>query len=321
MTYKAPVRDLIFALNEAADFSRLEAAYPGADADTIAAVLDAAGSFSADVLAPLNRPGDIAGAKFENGQVRAAPGFADAYKQFAEGGWNSLAAEAEHGGQGLPKALEIAVFEMVQSANMAFGLCPMLTQGAIAALATHGTARLPSPAPVARRFHDLAESIAYQQLNGTAAATIWGRVRAATGEDVVTPGGILSRSVDELRACGLSGSKTRSMLDLAERVAAGEISLDRIGRFDDEQVVDALTPVWGIGRWTAQMFLMFTLGRLDVWPTGDYGVRAGYARAWGLDAHPTERELAELGAPFTGARSLVAWYCWRAADSNESGRS
>jgi alkylation response protein AidB-like acyl-CoA dehydrogenase len=141
MTYKAPVRDLIFALNEAADFSRLEAAYPGADADTVAAVLEAAGSFSADILAPLNRPGDIAGAKFENGQVRSAPGFADAYKQFAEGGWNSLAAEPEHGGQGLPKALEIAVFEMVQAANMAFGLCPMLTQGAIAALATHGTAR------------------------------------------------------------------------------------------------------------------------------------------------------------------------------------
>jgi len=141
MTYKAPVRDLIFALNEAADFSRLEAAYPSADADTVAAVLEAAGSFSADILAPLNRPGDIAGAKFENGQVRSAPGFADAYKQFAEGGWNSLAAEPEHGGQGLPKALEIAVFEMVQAANMAFGLCPMLTQGAIAALATHGTAR------------------------------------------------------------------------------------------------------------------------------------------------------------------------------------
>ena len=141
MTYKAPVRDLIFALNEAADFSRLEAAYPSADADTVAAVLEAAGSFSADILAPLNRPGDIAGAKFENGQVRSAPGFADAYKQFAEGGWNSLAAEPEHGGLGLPKALEIAVFEMVQAANMAFGLCPMLTQGAIAALATHGTAR------------------------------------------------------------------------------------------------------------------------------------------------------------------------------------
>ena len=84
-----------------------------------------------------------------------------------------------------------------------------------------GTAR---PAPAARRFHDLAESIAYQQLNGTAAATIWGRVRTATGEDVVTPAGLLSRSVEELRACGLSGSKTRSMLDLAQRVASGDLS-------------------------------------------------------------------------------------------------
>src|ERR1700712_520485 len=100
MTYKAPVRDLIFALNAAADFSRLETAFPGADADTVAAVLEAAGSFSAEVPAPLNAPGDRAGAKFENGQVRSAPGFAEAYKQFAAGGWNSLAAEVEHGGQG-----------------------------------------------------------------------------------------------------------------------------------------------------------------------------------------------------------------------------
>ena len=74
-------------------------------------------------------------------------------------------------------------------------------------------------------------------------------------------------------------------------------------------------PVWGIGRWTAQMFLMFTLGRLDVWPTGDFGVRAGFGRAWGLGASPDERQLAELGEPFVGARSLVAWYCWRAADT------
>ena len=141
MTYKAPVRDLIFALNEAADFSRLQHAFPGADADTVLAVLEAAGSFSGEVLAPLNAPGDRVGAKFENGQVVSAPGFADAYRQFAAGGWNSLAADPGHGGQGLPKALEIAVFEMIQAANMAFGLCPMLTQGAIEAIGTHGTAR------------------------------------------------------------------------------------------------------------------------------------------------------------------------------------
>ena len=139
MTYKAPVRDLLFALYEAAGFDRLSKAFPDADAETVNAVLEVAGVFTADVLAPINRQGDKDGARHENGQVFAAPGFVDAYRQFSEGGWNSLSADPEHGGQGLPKAVEVAVFEMVQSANMAFGLCPMLTQGAIEALAAHGT--------------------------------------------------------------------------------------------------------------------------------------------------------------------------------------
>ena len=139
MTYKAPVRDLLFALYEAAGFDRLSKAFPDADAETVNAVLEGAGVFTADVLAPINRQGDKDGARHENGQVFAAPGFVDAYRQFSEGGWNSLSADPEHGGQGLPKAVEVAVFEMVQSANMAFGLCPMLTQGAIEALAAHGT--------------------------------------------------------------------------------------------------------------------------------------------------------------------------------------
>jgi alkylation response protein AidB-like acyl-CoA dehydrogenase len=141
MSYKPPVRDLLFSLAEAADFSRLEPVFPAADADTVAAVLDAAGSFSAEVLAPLNRIGDTKGARLENGVVRAAPGFGDAYQAFARGGWNSLAADPEFGGQGLPKALEIAVFEMFQAANMAFGLCPMLTLGAIEAIAAAGSPR------------------------------------------------------------------------------------------------------------------------------------------------------------------------------------
>jgi alkylation response protein AidB-like acyl-CoA dehydrogenase len=123
MTYKAPVRDLLFALSEAADFGRLAPLFPQADEETVSAVLEAAGAFARDVLAPLNRPGDIAGATFENGRVRAAAGFADAYRRFSDGGWNSLAADPAHGGQGLPKALEIAVFEMIQAANMSFGLC------------------------------------------------------------------------------------------------------------------------------------------------------------------------------------------------------
>jgi 3-methyladenine DNA glycosylase/8-oxoguanine DNA glycosylase len=84
--------------------------------------------------------------------------------------------------------------------------------------------------------------------------------------------------------------------------------------------VAELTQVWGIGRWTAQMFLMFTLGRLDVWPTGDYGVRAGYGIAWGLTEMPTERQLEAHGERFGGGRSLVAWYCWRAADT-QGGRA
>ena len=140
MTYRAPVRDLAFSLRHAADFGRLADAFPEADADTVAAVLEAAGAFAADVLAPLNRQGDLVGTKLENGVVRCAPGFADAYKQFAQGGWASLAAPVEHGGQGLPKTLEVAVLEMVQAANMAFGLCPMLSLGAIEALEHHGSA-------------------------------------------------------------------------------------------------------------------------------------------------------------------------------------
>jgi len=139
MTYRAPVRDIAFSLRHAAGFDRLSDAFPDADADTVQAVLEGASALAGDILAPLNRKGDLVGAALENGKVRAAPGFGEAYRQFAQGGWNGLAADPEHGGQGLPKSLEIGVFEMFQAANMAFGLCPMLTLGAIEALAHHGS--------------------------------------------------------------------------------------------------------------------------------------------------------------------------------------
>jgi hypothetical protein len=143
MPYQAPVRDLLFALTEIVGVEQLAAteAFADLDRDTLGAVLEAAGVFSADVLAPLNRPGDQAGATYQNGKVTAAPGFAEAYRMFADGGWNGLAADPEYGGQGLPKALELAMFETVHAANMAFGLCPMLTQGAIEAIHAHGTDR------------------------------------------------------------------------------------------------------------------------------------------------------------------------------------
>jgi len=141
MTFRAPLRDLALALQTAGHPELIGKAFPDLDQDTVTAVLDAAGAFAADELAPLNRQGDKVGASYANGVVKAAPGFADAYKTFVEQGWNSLSADPEHGGQGLTKALELAVFEMIHSANMAFGLCPMLTQGAIEALALHGTER------------------------------------------------------------------------------------------------------------------------------------------------------------------------------------
>ena len=141
MTFRAPVRDLAFALKTVGHPELMRRAYPELDDETVQAVLEAAGAFADNELAPLNRKGDLEGARYENGAVTAAPGFADAYRHFVEQGWNSLSADPEHGGQGLSKAMELAVFEMVHAANMAFGLCPMLTQGAIEALALHGTER------------------------------------------------------------------------------------------------------------------------------------------------------------------------------------
>jgi hypothetical protein len=141
MTFRAPIRDIAFALETVGHPALLARAFPDLDADTVAAVLEAAGQFADAELAPLNRRGDLEGATFENGVVRAAPGFADAYRAFVAGGWNSLSADPAFGGQGLSKALELSVFEMVHAANMAFGLCPMLTQAAIEALALHGTER------------------------------------------------------------------------------------------------------------------------------------------------------------------------------------
>jgi alkylation response protein AidB-like acyl-CoA dehydrogenase len=141
MTYRAPLKSLALALKTAGHPALVGQGFPDLDEDTIAAVLESAGAFAENELAPLNRKGDQVGAKYENGKVTAAPGFADAYQAFVAQGWNSLSADPDHGGQGLTKAMELAVFEMVHAANMAFGLCPMLTQGAIEALALHGTER------------------------------------------------------------------------------------------------------------------------------------------------------------------------------------
>ena len=140
MTYAAPINDMRFALEACAGVWGVQAAgaFQDLEADLLAAILEGAGALAADTLAPLNAIGDREGVHLENGVVRAPPGFAQAYQAFVEGGWQGLAAEPEHGGQGLPRAVALAVHEMIHSANMAFGLCPMLTLGAIEALEAHG---------------------------------------------------------------------------------------------------------------------------------------------------------------------------------------
>jgi 3-methyladenine DNA glycosylase/8-oxoguanine DNA glycosylase len=178
-------------------------------------------------------------------------------------------------------------------------------------IAEHGLPDLGGRRVGRTRFEQLAEAICYQQLAGKAAEAIWLRVRTLV-EGSFTPEAVLAVGYDSLRGAGFSNAKALSLLDLATKVAAGEVRLDRIGRLSDEAVVAELTPVRGIGPWTAEMFLMFTLKRLDVWPVGDYGVRAGYAVAYDLAAMPSSQELVPLGDRFRPYRTMVAWYCWQA---------
>jgi DNA-3-methyladenine glycosylase II len=178
----------------------------------------------------------------------------------------------------------------------------------------HGPMHLPPPPKASQRFEQLARSIAFQQLAGRAASTIWGRVRALVPGEF-TPEAVLSVPEGDLAAAGLSRAKLASIRDLASHVADGRVALERIGRLGDDEVIAHLTEVRGIGPWTAQMFLLFSLHRLDVWPTGDLGVRIGFAKAWGLPDPPTASELEPLGDPYRPYRSVVAWYCWRAADT------
>jgi DNA-3-methyladenine glycosylase II len=164
-------------------------------------------------------------------------------------------------------------------------------------------------------FAELARAICYQQLAGRAAAAIHGRFEALFDGVAPTPEQVIAMSVDRLRGAGLSTSKAASIRDLAEKVVAGTVQLDRIARLPDDEIVRELTLVRGIGPWTAEMFLIFQLGRLDVWPVDDYGVRNGYARLYRLADLPAPRELAPLGDRFRPYRSVAAWYCWRAAET------
>jgi DNA-3-methyladenine glycosylase II len=169
--------------------------------------------------------------------------------------------------------------------------------------------------PRREHFAELARAILYQQLAGKAAAAIHGRFAALFDGEAPTPEAVLALPLDQLRGAGLSGSKAASIRDLAEKVLDGSVQLDLMSRLPDDEIVRELTLVRGIGPWTAEMFLIFQLGRLDVWPVGDYGVRKGYALLYGLDDAPTPRDLMPLGDRFRPYRSVAAWYCWRAAET------
>jgi len=160
-------------------------------------------------------------------------------------------------------------------------------------------------------FGALVRSIVYQQLAGRAAQAILGRVRSTVG-DTLTPETLTAVSDDALRAAGLSANKLASLRDLSAKLLDGAVDLNRLSRLGDDEVVAALTAVRGIGRWTAEMYLMFELRRLDVWPVDDLGVRQGYGLAWNLEPPPTATELAPLGDRFRPYRSIVARYCWEA---------
>jgi DNA-3-methyladenine glycosylase II len=161
-------------------------------------------------------------------------------------------------------------------------------------------------------FSTLVRSIVYQQLAGPAARAIHGRLVVALGDEV-TPEAVLALSYETLRACGLSGRKVESLQDLATKTLDGTVVVDprKAARLSDDEIIARLTTVKGIGPWSAQIFLMFQLRRMDVWPVGDLAVRKGFGLAWHIPT-PTPKALEVLGEPYRPYRSVVAWYCWKA---------
>ncbi len=162
-------------------------------------------------------------------------------------------------------------------------------------------------------FHSLAEAILYQQLNGNAAVTIFKRFTEKTG-DPVTPEGILKLSDAEMRAVGLSKQKTAYLRDLAEKTKAGLLEFERLGELPDEEVIEHLTQVKGVGVWTAHMFLMFTLRRPDVLPTGDYGVQVAIKKHYRKRKLPKPKDMEKIAKAWAPYRSIACWYLWRSLD-------
>jgi DNA-3-methyladenine glycosylase II len=193
------------------------------------------------------------------------------------------------------------------------------TDSRMAALIARSRRYTITPTLAIRPFDALAESIAYQQLSGKAAATIWGRVRALyPRKKYLDPKLMLATPDEKLRAAGLSRSKVAALKDLAAKTIDGTVPTARaLAKMTDDEIIERLIAVRGIGRWTVEMLLLFDLGRPDVWPVADYGVQKGFAKTFGKRKLPTPKQLMKLGKKFQPYRSVAAWYFWRALDKAE----
>jgi len=169
-------------------------------------------------------------------------------------------------------------------------------------------------------YQALMSAVAHQQLHGNAAKAILGRVVALFPEHPFPPPDLfLARADEELRACGLSAAKLLAMRDIAAKAVSGVVpSRASAARMENEALIERLTSIRGVGRWTVEMFLMFSLGRPDVLPIDDFGVREGYRKLKKLEAQPKPKALAEIGQAWAPYRSTAAWYLWRASEIKAS---
>jgi DNA-3-methyladenine glycosylase II len=168
------------------------------------------------------------------------------------------------------------------------------------------------------RFKGLVFSILSQQISSKAAASIRNRLINHFKPGTITPEGLSRLDTQILRALGISNQKATYLLDLAQRVSSRDLQLDRLGRYSDEKVIEQLIEVKGIGVWTAQMFLIFSLGRLDVFPHDDLGVRAAIRNLYELDDLPDKQLSHRIAEPWRPYASIASWYCWRSLEFRRS---
>ena len=170
--------------------------------------------------------------------------------------------------------------------------------------------------PKKTHYETLVGSIISQQLSVKAADTIYARLEERALH--IAPENISQLAITDLRSLGVSGAKVRAIQELTHATLSGAIEFNKFGKLSNEKISEELTAIWGIGRWTVEMFLMFHLGRLDLWPVGDLAMRRGWEKIHRLKAQIDPKKLDPIGDKFQGMQSIVAWYCWRATEGESS---